>query len=489
MYTAQFKEFLLSQASPASLSTVKNYASDVNRFIAWFENKFQKTFEPSEVNSSTLNIFKTDYLTKYSASSVDRNLSTLRKFFTFLKLDGQISHSPFELEVSSQESEVDPWRIKDFKNHLYVFNASHLTIKNYIIDVKQFLSWVETVLEDKNSWEAGDNELASKIDSNLLEEYKKRLLKEVGLSPVSVNRKLSSLRRYISWATDEGLLRPQPEISNIKYPNFAQASLGKQISNKQLAADSSLEIGNLKLDIPNTKYSGFAPLRLLQKAKAGIISFADALFILPLVSLLEKIQYQAWALKGRPVFAKHRFPQIQKRIPTDPQKSANNLRKSIRNLPKAFYAPWQISTKYFPIHKKVWHHLRNTRPEWYKTYRSYSITNYFHLAILLLFVSVLGYVIYSYVNPNKNQPKTFAALPTAPPRVLSFQGRLTDNSDNPITSSTPLRMAIYNNLTASGAALLWQEIVTVSPDNDGIFSIILGNNTVIPLTVFAENSA
>ncbi|MEK9208441.1 MAG: site-specific integrase, partial [Patescibacteria group bacterium] len=231
MYTAQFKEFLLSQASPASLSTVKNYASDVNRFIAWFENKFQKTFEPSEVNSSTLNIFKTDYLTKYSASSVERNLSTLRKFFTFLKLDGQISHSPFELEVSSQESEVDPWRIKDFKNHLYVFNASHLTIKNYIIDVKQFLSWVETVLEDKNSWEAGDNELASKIDSNLLEEYKKRLLKEVGLSPVSVNRKLSSLRRYISWATDEGLLRPQPEISNIKYPNFAQASLGKQIAN------------------------------------------------------------------------------------------------------------------------------------------------------------------------------------------------------------------------------------------------------------------
>ncbi|MEK9207491.1 MAG: hypothetical protein AAB922_03350, partial [Patescibacteria group bacterium] len=66
---------------------------------------------------------------------------------------------------------------------------------------------------------------------------------------------------------------------------------------------------------------------------------------------------------------------------------------------------------------------------------------------------------------------------------------MTDNSDNPITSSTPLRMAIYNNLTASGAALLWQEIVTVTPDNDGIFSIILGNNTVIPLTVFAENSA
>jgi len=33
--------------------------------------------------------------------------------------------------------------LRDFKNHLYVYNASKLTIKNYIIDIKQFLNWLE----------------------------------------------------------------------------------------------------------------------------------------------------------------------------------------------------------------------------------------------------------------------------------------------------------------------------------------------------------
>ena len=74
-------------------------------------------------------------------------------------------------------------------------------------------------------------------------------------------------------------------------------------------------------------------------------------------------------------------------------------------------------------------------------------------------------------------------------RLLSFQGRLTDNSDTPIVASTPLRFAIYSDKTASGAALLWQEIYTVSPDSDGIFSILLGTNTAIPSTLFSQNAA
>src|SRR4051812_890966 len=134
--TAQFKAYLLS-APNASSVTVKNYISDINKFLKWFEEKYNKDFDPMDVNSSTLEAFKSDGLKTYSASSIERNLSSLRKFLQYLKLEGKISHSPFEKSVHSLTVEADPWRIKDFKNHLYVFNASHLTIKNYIIDVKQ----------------------------------------------------------------------------------------------------------------------------------------------------------------------------------------------------------------------------------------------------------------------------------------------------------------------------------------------------------------
>src|SRR5689334_22825943 len=48
-------------------------------------------------------------------------------------------------------------------------------------------------------------------------------------------------------------------------------------------------------------------------------------------------------------------------------------------------------------------------------------------------------------------------------------------------------MAIYDTSASSGSSLLWQEIVTVAPDNDGIFSTLLGNNTAIPQSVFANN--
>jgi len=89
-----------------------------------------------------------------------------------------------------------------------------------------------------------------------------------------------------------------------------------------------------------------------------------------------------------------------------------------------------------------------------------------------------------------NQSPLLAAAPTAPPRILSFQGRLTDNSDNPITSATPLRFAIYDDLSATGGShLLWQEVDSVAPDQDGIFNTLLGNNAAIPPDLFTQHSA
>ena len=103
----QFKGFLLSQDSPPSKVTVKNYLSDLNCFINWFSLKFGKEFSPSGIDLGVIELFKKELLTTHSASSVERNLSTLRKFFRFAKLEGYISRSPFE-QTTNNRSVADP---------------------------------------------------------------------------------------------------------------------------------------------------------------------------------------------------------------------------------------------------------------------------------------------------------------------------------------------------------------------------------------------
>src|SRR3989344_5577198 len=210
----QFKQYLLEQKDAPSRATVKNYLADARKFVKWFEETYKKTFDPSIISNFTIDEFSKSKKTHVSARSVERYLSTLRKFFQFLKMDGIIPLSPFEMsEVRNQKLEVDPWHIKEFKDYLYVYNSSHLTIKNYVIDVKQFMSWLEEVTGVKETWDVREKNIFNKIDNGLVEEYKSRLL-ESGLSPNSINRKLSSIRKYTAWAKSEGLLR---DVSSSKY--------------------------------------------------------------------------------------------------------------------------------------------------------------------------------------------------------------------------------------------------------------------------------
>jgi len=481
--TAQFKKSLLSQNIPPSKVTVKNYTSDINKFIRWYESKFNRTFDPSDVSYQLLFTFKKDASKDYAVSSVNRSLSSLRKFFNFLKLEGMISRSPFDEEKAASAkalAKADSWRFRDFKNHLYVLNASNLTIKNYIIDLKQFKKWADVALDDKQSWDVSEDGVLQKIDSSVIEEYKKRLLGELKLSPVSINRKLSSIRRYFRWANEDGFIKSGIEVSN---EQKAKQNLQAQV---KLSEKNTKDPDTASRRTEKTQ-SHFPPFRLYNKLKLGIITILDILLILPLLQAVSRLEHFIWKAKGKPVFTK--FENTKKRTIDYKSSILSPKQMNVKNVPKSFYAPLSISTAAFPIYKKTWHHVRHTRPEWYKRYHSYSFVSYLHFSILMLFISILGFLIYDEFNTQKQQPSVLAALPTAPPRVLSFQGRLTDSNDNPITTQTNLRMAIYNDVTATGSALLWQEIVSPTPDKDGIFAVILGNNTPIPQSLFAQNSS
>jgi site-specific recombinase XerD len=499
--SAQFKNFLFSQSEKPSAVTVKNYLSDINHFIRWYEKTLGKSFSPKLVTYQTIEQYKKGGYEVFSQSSMDRHLSSLRKFFKFLKLDGQIASTPFDIILSGAKSaESDPFHLKDFKNFLYVYNASHLTIKNYIIDVRQFLSWAQALLASGSLETNGENVLEN-INDSLLSQYKDKLVNQGNFSPATINRKLSSLRKYLGFAVEQRYISPlSQDFSNLAKP---------QISTKEelegvLARQAPLEEPSLEPESKAREYSKFPPARLLQKiSDLGVVIFDNAL-IYPLVKASEGFSYALWLAKGKPVFKQGQSSRLKLKSLNKKFSMVNGKFFGIGNIKKESYAPLDISTKYFPWYKKWWHVLRHKRPEWYETYHSYPITHYFHFAILTIFMAVVGFGFYQsfFQKPQTGQP-ALAAIPNAPLRILSFQGRLTDNSDNPISTSSALRFGIYNaQAPATGSALLWQEVDAVSPDQDGIFSVLLGNAGMcpvgqtnptgpcgIPNWLFASNSA
>lgn len=130
------------------------------------------------------------------------------------------------------------------------------------------------------------------------------------------------------------------------------------------------------------------------------------------------------------------------------------------------------------------------RPNWYKRYHSYPIANYIHLGILVFFTVLIGLAVYDQAFKNTSESLAFPSSLTRPNRYLSFQGRLTSNVGNPITTATNVVFKLYD--ASSGGSQLWTSgTCSITPDSDGIFSTLLGSScgTEIDSSVFSENSS
>src|SRR5260221_4455254 len=291
-FIQQFKNYLFSQKNGASKATVKNYVADVKKFIAWFELTKQAVFAPQVVTPELIQDFKKAKITELSASSLDRHISSLKKFFSFLKLEGKVPTNPFERQETNAQRPIDPWHIKEFKDFLYVYNASHLTIKNYLIDVKQFFAWAEKVLVLESNYILSRGNVLSMLDDRLIQEYSMRLQEQGIFSPASINRKLSSLRKYINWASVQGYLSegmttvPANILSSL--PNEANELI---VDGSELMENKDNEIAtlptvarnddsNTKYEIAETRYSPIPPIRLFQKITKLVSLGLDYLVII-----------------------------------------------------------------------------------------------------------------------------------------------------------------------------------------------------------------
>ncbi len=454
----RFKNHLLSDKFKPTKITIKNYLSDIRKFINWFEDKKQSSFNSSDITLIEIKEFEQSQLKKLSASSVKRMMSSMRKFFNFLKTQNEISFDPFATQMDAKTENLDPMHLRDFKNYLFLDKSSHLTIKNYLIDIKQYINWLqETAGEALNS----DN-LLNLVSEKTIDEYKNRLIYEKAFSSSSINRKLSSLKKYLLWLEENALINfSQPNGANLLSKN----ELSNNIKNAQNGSPSFFtekEINEHK----EKSYSKFPLFRLFQKVSYGLTFLLEQSFITPIAFLIKRGDYDLWRLRGKKIFTKNSFF----------ENHLDKHKQILSHIPKSIYAPLKISTKNLTFWQKVIYHLKYTRPDWYRKYHQTALVHYFNLAVLFIFCTAIGVSLYTvFISGGKKAP-TLASGPSAPLRILSFQGRLTDNNDNPITNPTNVRFIIYNDPSSSGSARLWEEVDQVSPDTNGIFSILLGSN-------------
>ncbi len=475
----------LTEKEGASKSTVKNYLSDVRHFISWYENLMKGSFDLNSVTSEVIRLYEKSMggtlssgrlksETMLSHASMKRHLSSIRKFFFVLEGQDLIASNPFKsIQPDVTAEPTDYWHLRSFKDFLLQKGSSKITIKNYLSDISGFAKWYEETVLPGLDKPLSATQGFFLITQSVLQDYRNRLLEVQNAAPRTINRKLSSLRAYLDFARKKGFITSE-EITLDPVQVFENA--------KEIAKEPTVTLSALKEEPQKEfSYSPIPPVRLAQK-----------LFILPYLSLEDKAaNIILGIITGKPVEGIQKLPKSVSQVIS----AKNQLRSGSRtisnllgvtNVSKNFYAPDKVSLLGQPLYRKALFHLRYTRPEWYKKYHNYEFVHYAHFALLVIFASGVGVALYN--NLVLQKQKQASAAPTAPPRVLSFQGRLTDNVDNPITSVTSLRFAIYNDSAATGGALLWQEVNGVTPDQDGIFSIYLGGGTSIPSTVFTDNS-
>jgi integrase/recombinase XerC len=87
-------------------------------------------------------------------------------------------------------------------------DLSTATVRNYLSDLRGFAAFCESSWSEGE--ELGESFSPAAVTSPTITLYRSRLKKVVELKPASINRYLVSVKRYFSWALDEGLVSRNP---------------------------------------------------------------------------------------------------------------------------------------------------------------------------------------------------------------------------------------------------------------------------------------
>lgn len=142
---APFRFWLINRKY--SPSTIKNYLSDINSYLNFIKNTPQTTNINDFFDQQTISSYLT---TLTNNSSYKRYLASLNKFCQFALDQKIISSNPIAKIRKTNFTEYTKDKltstndiINKFNLYLKQQNKSNSTIKNYLVDIGQFLAWAE----------------------------------------------------------------------------------------------------------------------------------------------------------------------------------------------------------------------------------------------------------------------------------------------------------------------------------------------------------
>ncbi len=122
--------------------------------------------------------------------------------------------------ISSQGYNLDNFEAM-FREFLILDGVSPLTLKNYQSDLRHFLGWFHLFLkssrpDNPESTTFTESGFAAQIDHGAVSSYK-TYLEANGLPPKTINRRLSTLRKFCSLCIKQGWMKENPakRIGNV----------------------------------------------------------------------------------------------------------------------------------------------------------------------------------------------------------------------------------------------------------------------------------
>lgn len=138
-----------------SSKSYKNYKSDLHHFLAWVIIRLKNYGSYLESLTDSIPFLTLSLVEEYKTylqstgtpiKTVNRRLSTLRHLGHFLQksgsLDTDFMQSIENVKSLNKRKSIHPL-LANFKAHLEAEKVSANTIKNYLSDIKQFISWLE----------------------------------------------------------------------------------------------------------------------------------------------------------------------------------------------------------------------------------------------------------------------------------------------------------------------------------------------------------
>lgn len=379
--------------------------------------------------------------------------------------------------------------LPEFRQWLAKQDLSKKTIKNYVSDVHRWTEWADSL---ENS--------ASNQAWHQIENYR-RSLEETGSPESTIRRHEASLRRFVDFLAAEHPNWVAPQLASTT-PTQPKHELAKQRIVQQFALAlraSGCKETTVKNYVTDTKLFGdwrqnqsfdemchkpviaeyLAEERrrglsraTIQRKEASLKRFCRWAHK---EEFITQNPYQTWIEK-----------QQQALIDTFIPLAWFEKRKSSRSVASS-PAPTGTSES----SSTVRHHLLG----WYDQYHSWKVSSYLHLGILVLFSVMIGLFGYQQFYVNVDQQFAYPSEASRPGRILNFQGRLTDSGRTPITTPINFTFRLYDAETSGN--VLWDSsdagTCSLDPDQDGIFSVLLGESVEgcgneITENVFSENT-